>query len=273
MRYSTEYVSDDYLHMNSCYVQYLYDHDTGSLRPNGRSDYLLLYIAEGKCYATVNQKQLCIEAGNLVLFRPGEPQAYSFKKADRSVLCSIHFTGTGCDALLREIDMQNKNIIFVGSSKKILSVFEKTTREFTLKTPEYQSFCDAYLFELFASIKRQLAYKNNPTYIKNNALVDAVCRLMYDEYAQSVPLKRYADFCHLSVSRFAHMFKSCTGSSPLEYIMRIRIEKAMHFLVYTDLSITEIADLTGFSSQNYFGRIFKRFTGTSPKRFAAENRT
>lgn len=273
MRYSTEYVSDDYLHMNSCYIQYLYDHDTGSSRPNGRGDYLLLYIAEGKCYLTANQKTQCIEAGNLILFRPNVSQEYHFKKDDRSILCSLHFTGIGCDTLLKEIGMQEKHILYVGISKKILSVFEKTAREFTLKTPEYQSFCDAYLFELFASIKRQLAYKDNPTYIKNNAMMDAVCRLMYDEYAQAVPLERYASFCHLSVSRFAHMFKSCTGSSPLEYIMRIRIEKAMHYLVYTDLPITEIAESTGFSSQNYFGRIFKRFTGTTPKKFAAENRT
>ncbi len=272
MRYSTEYVSDDYLHMNSCYVQYLYDHDTGSSRPYGRADYLLLYVAEGKCYLSANENARCVEAGNLILFRPGEPQEYRFKKDDRSILCSIHFTGTACDTFLRDIDMHDKHILHVGPSKKILSVFEKTTREFTLKTPEYQSFCDAYLFELFASIKRQLAYRDNPTYIKNNAMLDTVCRLMYDEYAQTVSLERYAKFCHLSVSRFAHLFKDCTGFSPLEYIMHIRIEKAMHYLVYTDRSISEIAELTGFSSQNYFGRIFKRHTGTTPKNFIAENR-
>ncbi len=273
MRYSTEYVSDEYLHMNSCYVQYIYDRNSGSSRPNGRADYLLLYVAEGKCHITDDKQTKPIGEGNLILFMPGEPQEYACKKDDRSVLCSIHFTGTGCDALLKEIGMPDKHVLYVGTSKKILSVFEKTSREFTLKTPEYQSFCDAYLFELFASIKRQLSYKDNPTHIKNNALVDAVCRLMYDEYAQLIPLERYANFCHLSVSRFAHMFKSCTGASPLEYIMRIRIEKAMHYLVYTDLPITEIAEITGFSSQNYFGRMFKKHTGTTPKKFAAENRT
>ena len=47
-----------------------------TLRPRGRVDYQLLYIAAGKAHFYFNEKEQIITAGHMVLFRPKEPQKY-----------------------------------------------------------------------------------------------------------------------------------------------------------------------------------------------------
>ena len=90
---------------------------------------------------------------------------------------------------------------------------------------------------------------------------------MHEEYAQNQPLTRYAAYCSLSLSRFSHVFRAATGLTPLNYLNRIRIDKAKELLLNTSLSVAEISEITGFSSQNYFGRLFKKQVGQSPTQF------
>jgi len=49
--------------------------------------------------------------------------------------------------------------------------------------------------------------------------------------------------------------------------LNIRIEKAKALLENTDLSISEISDMTGMQSQHYFSRIFKKYTNISPSEY------
>ena len=74
----------------------------------------------------------------------------------------------------------------------------------------------------------------------------------------------YAGMCNLSISHFTHRFKAVTGKSLKEYVAYIRVEKAKELLYNTNLSVKEIAESVGYSDQNYFSRIFKKYSGESP---------
>jgi len=77
-------------------------------------------------------------------------------------------------------------------------------------------------------------------------------------------LVRYVGF---SRARMFDMFKAQTGLTPNDYLQRLRIEKAQEQLRQTNLSVTEIALATGFSSGQYFSTVFARYTGVSPTDF------
>ncbi len=66
---------------------------------------------------------------------------------------------------------------------------------------------------------------------------------------------------------FVRHFKAATGSTPLDYLIRLRLDEARHLLQNEQLSVAEIAVQTGFSDSNYFARIFRRKTGLSPTEF------
>ena len=143
-------------------------------------------------------------------------------------------------------------------------------REYTLKKPFFDNQLSALLLELFVVIGRRLSLQDAADAPKNQPLLDEVRLRMHREYAQNHPMSYYADSCSLSLSRFTHLFKAGVGVSPLEYINRIRVAAAKELLLNTSLSIGEIAALVGCANQNYFGRLFRRRTGQSPRQFARE---
>lgn len=73
----------------------------------------------------------------------------------------------------------------------------------------------------------------------------------------------------MGMSRAAlyNKMKAITGAGAKEYITKIRLEKAKNLIETTDLSIAEISDMTGFTSQSYFSTAFKAYTGMTPSQY------
>ena len=76
----------------------------------------------------------------------------------------------------------------------------------------------------------------------------------------------------LSRASLFNKMKNITGTGAKEYITRIRIEKAKSLMENTDMSIAEIAEKTGFTSQSYFSTAFKASTGLTPSQYKQQNK-
>ena len=81
------------------------------------------------------------------------------------------------------------------------------------------------------------------------------------------PVRRLAQVSDVSEAHFARSFKQAFGLPPHRYLLTRRIERATALLRDTELSITEIAFRTGWSSLGTFGRVFRDITGESPGEF------
>ena len=78
------------------------------------------------------------------------------------------------------------------------------------------------------------------------------------------PVRRLARVSRVSEAHFARSFKQAFGVPPHRYLLTRRVERATTLLRETDLSITEIALQTGWTSVGTFGRTFRDVTGDSP---------
>ncbi|NJM36255.1 MAG: helix-turn-helix transcriptional regulator [Rhodomicrobium sp.] len=76
----------------------------------------------------------------------------------------------------------------------------------------------------------------------------------------------------LSTGFFHRAFNDTTGLTPLAYIQRQRIERAMQLLNNRDLSITNIAIGVGFLSPSHFARLFRKQTGLTPSEYRSGRR-
>lgn len=85
--------------------------------------------------------------------------------------------------------------------------------------------------------------------------------------AEDLRLEELATAGGLSASHLVRAFRSETGMSPHQYVVRARIERAKELLVRTDTPIKGIAALCGFSSAGHLATWFRRLTGTSPSEF------
>ena len=89
-----------------------------------------------------------------------------------------------------------------------------------------------------------------------------------DEHlGENISVGDLADVAGLSASHFRRWFHREVGSSPRDYVTRMRIEGAKRLLAETKRSITDMAFELGFSTSTYFTAVFHRETGTTPTEF------
>jgi YesN/AraC family two-component response regulator len=94
------------------------------------------------------------------------------------------------------------------------------------------------------------------------------CKTYVDKnYRKNLTLNQIAGELGLNASYLSHLFTEVEGISIREYINRARVEKAENLLKYSDSSIIEICEYVGFSSQSYFGKIFKKYTDYTPQQY------
>ena len=132
-----------------------------------------------------------------------------------------------------------------------------------------------YLVELFAVINEYIDSKLKNKIIRKKGLGLAgetgikAKAFIEKNYFKKLLLKDIAAEVNLSPFRFAHVFKEYAGVSPIEYVIRVRLENAKKLLRATKKPVSEVANETGFSDQNYFTRIFKKIEKTTPSGYRA----
>jgi len=85
-----------------------------------------------------------------------------------------------------------------------------------------------------------------------------------------ITLKDVAAHVHLAPTYFCRIFKEGMGLSFSEYLIRLRVDLAKKLLVSPELSLVDVASLSGFCDQSYFSKVFKLQTGTTPKKYRQE---
>lgn len=91
--------------------------------------------------------------------------------------------------------------------------------------------------------------------------------LIGDQLCEDLGVARLAAACSLSVSRFAHLFRSQLGVSPQQFVERRRLESAARLLDLGDRPIGVIATEVGFTDPLYFSTRFRRWYGLSPRAY------
>lgn len=84
---------------------------------------------------------------------------------------------------------------------------------------------------------------------------------------EKISLTEVAAHLHLNSSYFSRMYKKETGEGFVEYVTRVKMEKAIELLDLSSNTVEQIAYELGFESKSYFLKTFKRFYGVSPKSY------
>jgi AraC-like DNA-binding protein len=75
----------------------------------------------------------------------------------------------------------------------------------------------------------------------------------------------------MSLPHYFVIFKRCTGSTPIDYFIKLRMERARELLVSTSCSVKEIAGVLGYDDPLYFSRVFKAVNHTTPTLYRASH--
>jgi len=128
-------------------------------------------------------------------------------------------------------------------------------RNFTLE--EYVDFMRSLMESCILSAEWNRTQKQNRT-------IEKAIAYMQTNYAQDISLEDAAKSVQMNPSYFSSYFKLETGSSFVEYLTGLRMEKAKTLMMDAQLRLYEIAQMVGYQEVKYFSRLFKKKMGVTP---------
>ncbi len=111
-------------------------------------------------------------------------------------------------------------------------------------------------------------YKNT----SNMNIVINAKKFINENYMRDIRLEDVAKHVYISSYYLSRIFKKHEGINYIQYLTKVRMEKAKELIIEDKTTIKEIAAAVGFVDQNYFSRAFKKYTGESPKEFSLKHK-
>lgn len=244
-----------------------------TLRPKGRVDYQLLYIASGKAHFYFDNKETIVSAGNMVIYRPGELQRYLYYAADQTEVFWVHFTGSEVENLLNKCGIkQGQNLIHTGTTIAFSNLFLRIIQELQHRNAEFEKMCAMNLEQLFILLYRETTKERSHKSEFLDAEMEKAKQFFFENYSTEISIEEYAADKGMSVSYFIRNFKQYYNMTPMQYILSVRITNAQTLLETTDYTVAEISNIIGYDNPLYFSRLFHKQNGISPREYRQERR-
>ncbi|MBQ4088201.1 MAG: helix-turn-helix transcriptional regulator [Clostridia bacterium] len=240
-------------------VSYASTQEQGSIvRPQGFRFHHFMWVTEGEGEFETEGKTLHISAGNGVFLKKDCPHSY---RKSGETFSTAWCTFLGGEEVLSYYGMENATVF------KLPDYFDEILRPLEMlsvkgSTPaERSAICYSWMMELLdrLALENISPVQRVKSYVENNFATP----ITLDELAKRMEMDKFA-ICRL--------FKKEYGDSVMNYMKKIRISKAKHYLKYTAFPIHEIGLMCGFESHSYFGKIFREETGVSPKEYRNRKR-
>lgn len=149
--------------------------------------------------------------------------------------------------------------------KDILRYLNAMVQEATSQSMSYELVCHNLLEILLIKILRHQHFDLEVgKQSKATKDISFIKHYLETYYHESIQLEDLASMTHLSRFYISHSFKKEIGMSPMEYLIDIRIKESKILLRTTNYSISQVADIVGFTTPTYFSKQFRKSTGISP---------
>ena len=172
-------------------------------------------------------------------------------------------------APFREIGTRFSNVLDTNNPviEELRRMLYGMEEEYVRKLPSYVSIIRAHLIRFLASIHRSFALQELPKHaakLQGIETIRKVVEQMERHIAEPWCLQQLADLAHLSPSRFSYLFSLIVGTSPMDYLIQLRLGAAVHLLETSEHKIIDICTQCGFRNLSNFNRLFRHYMGRSP---------
>ena len=135
------------------------------------------------------------------------------------------------------------------------------------QTPERTSYIGTLLDALKAHTLRGPAPSNETLFPSADFSAYRIHHIMNEILSKPEEdhcLEMLAAQAGLTPSHFCRVFKRATGATPHQFVMKARLDRARDLLGQSGLSVAQVAEMTGFTSQSHFTRAFRQYSGQTP---------
>lgn len=240
--------------------------------PHTHNHMELFYIVGGKGQFLIQDRLYPVNPNNLVIINPNI--THTEVSLNAQPLEYIVLGIEGVELAGSEDSSGQFSMLDQFGSVEISGCLRNILREMEQKNTGYEDVCQAYMEILLIRLMRStaLAVPTEPQVISKNQQCAAVKRYIDQHFKESLTLEQLAEEAHMNKFYLSHTFKKEYGVSPINYLITRRIEESKYLLAETDLSLSRISQLLGFSSLSYFSQVFHRTQNISPLEFRQSTR-
>jgi AraC-like DNA-binding protein len=230
-----------------------------SIRVFGRHSDAFVYVLEGSCRYTFP------EDGYAITAHTGEILYLAMDAVYCMDIQTPIYRGIYCDFAFADAAPRRSEVYCPVNSSDTENLFLSLKKHYGKGNGAFQkSMCDLY------SIYAQVAFAASAKYIAPTALeiIKDSKTYMESHYGESdLSVATLAARAGISEVYFRKLFRVHYGIAPIQYIKSVRMKKAKEFLKYPFFTIEECAAQSGFASEQYFCREFKKATGLTPLQY------
>jgi len=238
-------------------------------RNEGSEQYILIVNLKGNGFVKMHNKNHLIKENTIVLIPKNIAHIYGSSEQNPWEIYWIHFNGSKAKYYLPQYNTKDILIktLTIDQLAKILPLFTSI-----IDTLEYNMTINnvihastllsqllSYLF-IYSDISIESTDKKTVYFVQ-------VLEYLNKELHKHISLDDIASHINLSKSQLNLIFKEKTGLSPVQFFIRLKIQKACRLLNLTDLQINEIAIKVGYEDPYFFTRIFRKIMGVSPSQY------
>lgn len=227
-----------------------------SFGPAVRDYYLLHYVVSGKGCFRNSRGEYSISKGQLFLIRPGEITYYSADSIEPWSYIWIGFTGALADAFDKAPDVVSGD-------------FEGFFIELRDAASGDGVSAELLVGNLYLIMARLIPQNKNTDTAPESVAIRAA-KYIERGYMQPLSVEGIANGMHISRQYLSRLFKREYGVSLQEYIISVRMRRALEFLEGGQ-SVSDTASMTGYTDVFNFSKMFKKYYGFSPSQ-ATKNR-
>ena len=246
-----------------------YEGDWNSL-PHTHQFTELFYVLHGEGVFYIEREKVPVKTDDLIIINPNVE--HTEKTFPNNPMEYIVFGVEGLAFSFPEHDQaygRGYSFYSYGSDKnQFINFAQLMMHEFQDKKPGFEKVCHGLLEVLlvYISRKQKLSVISESSFQLSKECAIAK-RYIDTNYAQDITLDSLAEITHINKFYLAHSFTECIGQSPISYLTERRLAACKELLSSSNLSVTQIANSAGFSSQSYFSQIFNKKVGMSPRQY------
>ena len=246
--------------------------------PGIRRHYLIHFIISGKgIYKThLNSgevdKEYTLHTGQAFLIEPNTIVHYYADDKDPWEYMWIEFDGIKAKEYLKQSGLTRSTPIYHPISEEgknqVYHFLDAIINQPDLLPSETMGYI--YLF-FSALIKSSHRSKKLPRNNIQDFYMQSTVDFIEQFYMKDITVEDMARNLNLNRSYFSKIFKKATQKSPQSFLIQYRIHKSCELLLSTNMTVSEIAPLVGYSNQFHFARSFKNVMGISPHEYRKRN--
>lgn len=254
--------------------------------PEKHAFWEMVYVDKGSVMAITNGIGCTLEQGQAIFHEPNEIHAHISDNRVANNMLVISFTAD--DQAMQFFS--KKCFTLDKTSKTLLSLFLQESKKALGKVPDkyedksnlnfgssplgstqlLQCYFTEFLIRLLRNgdtFSEHIHANEESRTIASNSIIELIKEYMYNNIYSSLTLKDICRHFMIGKSQLSKIFKETTGKSPMEYYKNLKISESKKLIREESQSVSEIADMLGYSSIHIFSRAFKKTVGFSPTEY------